>query len=116
MIVIDVRAASDFKLGALPESVNVPYAGRAVAPSGNGDSESSDEDDFVRSVEEQLDKRGFRKCRKVICVAGNTHQTKVVVRCAELLVGRLAMPRVTALHNGIDVFKTIPGVLYVPNA
>ena len=106
MVVLDVRAAADFRMGALPESLNLPYVG-------GGD--ASDEE-FVLGVEERLTREGFRNCRKVICVAGNALQTRAVIHCAELLVSRLGLPRVTALHNGIDIFKTIPGVLFVPNA
>ena len=102
LIVVDIRTGPDYRLGALPGSVNVPY--------GPDDSDEA----FCKAVCAKVPKDKVR--RKVICVAGNSNQTEVVAKAAELMVRDLLYPRVCVLHNGIDIFKTIPGVLFVPNA
>ena len=97
---------SDFKMGALPESVNVPYykmtsttnKNSAAEEEGRSDSSTS-EDDFVEAAEAQLNKKGLRKSRKVVCVVGNAQQTRAVIKCAELLVSRYAQTCTTILSN-----------------
>ena len=84
---------SDFKMGALPESVNVPYFKTTNKNSAEEESKSdssTSEDDFVETAEAQLNKKGLRKSRKVVCVVGNSQQSRAVIKCAELLVSRYA--------------------------
>ena len=92
-------------MGALPESVNVPYykmtstnKNSAEEEGGRSDSSTS-EDDFVEAAEAQLNKKGLRKSRKVVCVVGNAQQTRAVIKCAELLVSRYAQTCTTILSN-----------------
>ena len=101
LLVVDIRSVSDYKLGALPESVNIPF-------------DPNDEGSFAKLVEDKIPKDKIGK--KVICVAGNKLQTKAVVNFAQRLVVELNYSRVCVLHNGIDIFKTLPGILFVPNA
>ena len=82
-------------MGALPESVNVPYFKTTSTNKNSAEEESksdssTSEDDFVETAEAQLNKKGLRKSRKVVCVVGNSQQSRAVIKCAELLVSRYA--------------------------
>ena len=113
MMVLDIRSRNDYKMGALPESVNVAFNDNS---SGGGDDPAAALSAFAMTVEQRLPKDKVKK--KVICVAGSASQTEagVVSKCAEILVTEMNYARVCVLHNGIDVFKTLPGILFVPNA
>ena len=99
-VALDVRPKAEFKMGALLDSVNIPFQG---AFDGNGS---------LQIKIDQLESAKQKKS-KVICVVGSTANDHAR-EFAEALV-RQNYHRVCYLHNGIEIFRTLNGILCVPD-
>jgi len=99
VLCIDIRAEEAYRIGSIPESINIPGP---TAFDESGDlAPNSSLDSLILA----------KKKGKVICVAGSKNCN--VVEFAESLV-RLGYPRVCMLHNGVEIFRN-SGILCVPN-
>jgi len=129
MIVIDVRSTNEFKRGALPESINIPFS-KAFQFGETGNGEKSDrvilENEELPNLSKEVLEKLSPSCRggKLICVVGNSKSigsNDHIEEAQKFAQGLLKMNynRVCTLHNGIDAFKTLAGsgddVLIVPN-
>ena len=102
--VIDVRSKSEFKLGALPDSLNIPYNNAETFDSETGE---------LKVKHESLELARLKKS-KVVCVVGSTAGQSDAKSFAEQLL-KLNYFRVCYLHNGIEIFRTLNGILCVPD-
>ena len=99
--VLDVRSQDDFKVGSIPGSISAQASSLF-----DGEGNLIDE-----NVIQAMANRGG----KVVCVVGSQNSDEDALKVAESLLA-LNHNRVCVLHNGIEIFKTLPGVLCVPNA
>ncbi len=105
VLVVDVRTPEEFRVGALSGSVNLsPTAVSAAAESGgNG--------------RMQLDPAGEKvlsqRKGKIVCVVGSKANNDALHMAAGLLA--CGISRLCVLHGGIEIFRSAPGVLCVPN-
>ena len=98
-ICLDIRPAEEFKLGTLPEAINIP-ADSAFTETG-----------MLASHVGTMD--GARRKGKIIAVVGTCKDTAHLEFAERLL--QLQYPRLLTLHGGVEVFRSA-GVLVVPNA
>ena len=99
-MIIDIRPFEEFKVGALPESVNLP----------EGAAFDAEGELTPHAVEVFATRQG----KIVVVVGGGSRDQNVTQAYAEKLL-KANIPRVCTLHNGIDIFKPVSGVLVVPS-
>lgn len=99
-VAIDVRSKADFKMGALTDSINIPFQG------------AFDEDGELQVTVEALELAKQKKS-KVICLVGSDNDARGRLFAENLL--RLSYHRICLLHNGIEIFRSINGILCVPD-
>lgn len=99
-IAIDVRPKSDYKLGALPDSINIP-ASNAFDAEGQ------------LQVKMDILEAAKHKKSKVIAIVGSCQTFELTKQFAENLV-KQNYHRVCILHDGIEIFRHINGILCVP--
>lgn len=102
--VIDVRSKAEFKLGSLPDSFNIPFQVETF---------DADTIELKLKNEEALDLARHKKS-KVVCVVGSASNHADTKTFAEKLL-QLNYYRVCYLHNGIEIFRTLNGILCVPD-
>ncbi len=103
VIVLDVRSKADYKLGSLPGSINIPFAG-AFGDEGH-----------LQAPSEVIQTLNQRRS-KVLCVVGsNSNSTNDDANAFALALLRLNYNRLCMLHGGIEIFRAVD-VLCVPNA
>jgi len=98
-ICIDIRPAEQFRLGTLPEAINVP-----------SDTAFND-NEMLTSNTETID--AARRKGRIIAVVGSEKDHGDTLKFAERLL-QLQYPRLVTLHTGVEVFRGA-GVLVVPN-
>lgn len=98
-LTIDVRPKAEFKMGALPESINIPTSG------------AFGDDGELQGAKDGLHQLSYRRS-KIICVVGSSGNEDARTFAEHLL--RLNYNRLCLLHVGIEIFRTV-GVLCVPN-
>ena len=114
VLVLDVRPAEEFRLGALPDSVNVPGGGEEGLARIGPDLSTMKKG----KVSNQLPKKYILSVldvdilSQVLCVVGSREDTGL--RFSELLL-ESGHSRVCFLHGGVDVFRSLEGVLRVPD-
>jgi TBC domain-containing protein kinase-like protein len=95
VLVLDVRPVDEFKLGAVQDSVNVPFC-------------SAD------AVNKMMSDLSEMKRGKVVCVVGARNHEKDAIALAESLL-EAGHSRVCLMHGGVEVLKAVEGALRVPN-
>ncbi len=120
-LVVDVRPAEEYRVGALPDSLHLPatssWAGVA-APDGSGDTTQHNSPlarPLPQLAPEARDRLSLgRKGRDLICVAGSAARPDEARDFADRLL-RLEYSRLCVLHGGVEIFKPMGGVLCVPD-
>ena len=100
-ITVDIRSKAEFKLGSLPDSINIPSQGAFDPDTGE-----------LLIKTEALDSARHKKS-KVLCIVGSSTQNDEAKIFAESLL-KLNFYRICYLHNGIEIFRTL-NILCVPN-
>ena len=135
MIILDVRSSTEFKRGALPDSINIPF-NKAFSASQIVDTEKGQEygENLAGEMENRLlqlsqdvveNLNHSNRGSKIICVVcssknkfSNNYKTDEAQQFAAGLL-RMNYNRVCTLHNGIEAFRALAGagedVLVVPN-
>ena len=88
-------------MGALPDSINIPFQGAF-----DGDGQLQVKCDALEQARQ--------KKSKVICVVGSVGDSEARLFAENLLL--LNYHRVCLLHNGIEIFRSINGILCVPDS
>ena len=101
-ITVDIRNKSDFKLGSLPDSINIPLNG------------AFDPDTGELLIKTDALESARNKKSKVLCIIGSSTQSEDAKVFAENLL-KLNFYRVCYLHNGIEIFRALKNILCVPN-
>lgn len=96
---IDVRPKAEYKMGSLPDSINVPFAG------------AFDADGKLQAKYDVLEAAKQKKS-KVICVVGSGNNEHARQFAESLLSENYH--RVCYLHNGIEIFRSL-NILIVPD-
>jgi len=98
VLCVDVRQPEEFKLGTVPDAINVP-----------GDVAFNESGELVYDKEEL---EVAKKKGRVIAVLGSVKDNSALTVAETLL--KLGYPRVVTVHGGVEVFRS-SGVLVVPH-
>ncbi len=117
-LVVDIRTTEEYRVGAFPDSLHLPLSTAFSDVTGVDDASSPHPLSTSPAHQLTSESRDLlslgRKGRDLICVAGSASKPEEAKEFAERLL-RLDYSRVCVLHGGVEVFRSLAGVLCVPN-